>query len=230
MIQGLALVFAVFALPAAAHDLWLEKVGAGHALHQGHRHVGHAGAKRVPYHPGAVKSALCLDSAGNVRALVPGKTYPVRFSGDCAALQVSFSSGYWSKTAWETKNLPKTGLAGVMKSWLSEESVKRIEGWNAATAQPLGSGLEITPLADPAKLAVGDKLLVLVTENRKPRPGVPVAIQGGSRGNTGDDGRIALRIGRAGTQIITAGAESPLSDGKADSLIRAATLQFEVRR
>ncbi|MCC7313000.1 MAG: hypothetical protein IT510_17325, partial [Sulfuritalea sp.] len=42
------------ALPAAAHDLWLEKEGSGHVLLQGHRTGAHAGAERVPYEAGFV--------------------------------------------------------------------------------------------------------------------------------------------------------------------------------
>lgn len=215
-------------LTATAHDLWLDKEGGGYTLFQGHRHSAHAGAEVVPYEPTAVKSVTCLEQGGASKAVAPGKAHPVKFSTDCAAVLVSFSTGYWTKTAWETKNAPKTGISGVMKSWLSEDSVKRIDRWTPASAQPLGSGLEITPVSDPLKVAIDDKLVVLVTENKKPKAGVPVAYQGDTRGATGDDGKIAIRIRHGGVQLISASIEVPLNDGKADTAIRATALQFEL--
>ena len=228
MIRRSSFLLAVLALPAVAHDLWLEKEAAGYTLYQGHRHSAHAGAEVLPYDPLAVKSATCLDAGGGTRPLVSGTSYPVRLTGDCAALLLAFSTGYWTKTAWETKNLPKAGSAGVVKSWLSEDAVKRIDRWTPAVAQPLGAGLEITPATDPFRLVIDDKLTVLVTDNKKPKSGVPVAYQGDTRGATGEDGRIAIRIRRGGMQLISASVETPLADGKADTVIRATALQFEL--
>jgi nickel transport protein len=228
MIRRLAFLLSLLALPAAAHDLWLEKAATGYSLYQGHRHSSHAGAEVVPYEPGAVKAAICLDASGGIKSLVSGKSYPVELAGECAALLVSFSTGYWTKTAWETKNVPKTGIAGIIKSWLSEDTVKRIDRWVPAVAQAVGTGLEITPTTDPLKLAIDDKLTLIVTENKKPKSGVPVAYQGDTRGATGDDGKIAIRIRHGGTQLISASVETPVADGKADTVIRATALQFEL--
>lgn len=216
------------ALPAAAHDLWLEKEGGGHVLLQGHRSGAHAGAERVPYAAGFVQQALCADAQGKAKPLTVAAGHPAKLSGDCAALFVAASSGYWTKTAWETKNVPKTGIAGVLKSWRSEDSVKRLERWSAALAQPLTPGLEITPVGDPFRFGVDDKLTVRVTLDRKPRAGVPVAYDGATRGATGDDGTVVLRIRHGGLQMIAASLESPLEDGQADTLIRATTLNFEL--
>lgn len=212
----------------SAHDLWLDKDASSYTLFQGHRHSAHAGAEVVPYEPTAVKSATCLEKGGSTKAMTPGKAHPVKLGGECAAIIVSFSTGYWTKTAWETKNAPKTGISGVMKSWLSEDFVKRIDRWTPATAQPIGNGLEITPISDPTKVAIDDKLVVLVTENKQPKAGVPVAYQGDTRGATGDDGKIAIRIRHGGLQLISASIEVPLNDGKADTAIRATALQFEL--
>lgn len=221
----------ICALPAAAlaHDLWLERESAGYALYQGHRHSAHSGAEVVPYEPAAAKGALCRDAAGATRPVTASRSHPARFAADCAVLLASFTTGYWTKTPWETRNAPKTDIAGALKSWRSEESVKRIDRWTAAAGQPFGSGLEITPVQDPFQVAVDDKLTVLVTDAGKPLAGVPVAYQGDTRGATGADGRIAIRLRRAGVQLISASTETPLADGKADVLIRATALQFELR-
>ncbi|HMM54639.1 MAG TPA: DUF4198 domain-containing protein [Candidatus Desulfobacillus sp.] len=213
---------------AAAHDIWLEHEGGGHALLQGHRSGAHAGAESVPYGAGFVQQALCADAQGKTRPLTVTAGYPAKIAGDCAALVVAASSGYWTKTAWETKNAPKTGIAGAIKSWRSEDSVKRINRWSAALARPLTSGLEITPVDDPFRLGVDDKLTVRVTLAGKPRANVPVAYDGATRGATGDDGAVVLKIRHGGLQMIAASLETPLDDGRADTLIRAATLNFEL--
>jgi nickel transport protein len=226
----LAPLLLVWPLAGSAHDLWLEKEDGGYTLFQGHRHSAHAGAEIVPYQAAAVKSAVCLDQDGQSKRLIPGKSYPVKFSAECTAILVSFSTGYWTKTTWETRNAPKTGLTGVLKSWLSEESVKRVERASPTTDQPIGSGLEITPVGNPFKVAVGGKLVVQITDNKKPMAGVPVAYQGDARGLTGPDGKIAIRLRQAGVQLISASLDVPLDDGKADSAIRTSTLQFELPR
>lgn len=215
-------------LPAAAHDLWLEKEGGGHVLLQGHRSGAHAGAERVPYAADFVWQALCADALGKTKPLAVAAGYPAKLSGDCAALFVAASSGYWTKTAWETKNAPKAGIAGVLKSWRSEDSVKRVNRWSAALAQPLTSGLEITPVDDPFRLGVDDKFTVRVTLGGKPRANVPVAYDGVTRGATNDDGTVVLKIRHGGLQMIAASIETPLEDGKADTLVRATTLNFEL--
>lgn len=224
----LTILFLSLSFTANAHDLWLDKDPGGYTLFQGHRHSSHAGADVAPYEPSAVKGGTCVESSGATKPLSPTRTHPVRLAGDCAAIVISFSTGYWTKTAWETKNAPKIGIAGAMKSWLSEDSIKRIDRWFSAASQPIGVGLEITPLSDPFKVAIDDKLTVLITENKKPKAGVPVAYQGDTRGATGEDGKIAIRIRTGGVQLISASIEVPLNDGKADTAIRATSLQFEL--
>lgn len=214
--------------PAHAHDLWLERDAGGYTLYQGHKYSSHAGTETMPYDAAFVKSASCLDAAGAVQALKTGQPSPWKAKAECAALLVFASSGYWTKTPWETRSAAKTGFGDALKSWLSEEAVKRIDAWMPGAAQPLGDGLEITPLANPFTLKPGDKLTVLVTDHKRPRAGVPVAYGGETRGTSGEDGRIGIRIRHGGAQLLSASLETPLDDGKADSLIRAAFLLFEL--
>jgi len=224
---GLLLLAALSAPAALAHDLWLEREGKALVLQQGHKHSAHAGSQTLPYDVGFVRGALCLGDGG-ARGLPPAKASPWRSAADCAALLVSASSGYWTKTPWETKNVPKDQAQGALRSWLAEESVKRIERWTAAAAQPLGDGLEIVPLSNPLLLRPEDKLTVRVMDNRMPLAGVPVAYGGDTRGATGADGTIAIRVRHGGVNLLSAGVETPLADGKADVRVRTATLQFDL--
>lgn len=213
---------------AQAHDLWLEKSGKHLTLYQGHRQSAHAGAETLDYGKHFVTAATCLDARGAKRPLAVAGTVPWTASGDCAALQIEMSSGYWSKTPWETRNVPKTEVTGAMKSWLSKDSLKRLEQWSVPFAQPLGDGLEIVPTSDPFMLKPDDKLVVRVFLAGKPHANVPVAYHGDTRGATDPDGRIAIRLRHGGVQLISASVEIPLKDGKADVEVRAATLQFEL--
>jgi len=213
---------------AHAHDLWLEKTGKHFTLYHGHRHSAHAGAETLGYGKHFVTAATCFDAHGAKRPLAVTGTSPWTASGECAALLLEMSSGYWSKTPWETKNVPKTEATGVIKSWRSKDSLKRLEQWAAPFSQPLGEGLEIVPTNDPFALAPGDKLVVRVLLAGRPVAGVPVAYHGDPRGATDPDGRIAIRLRHGGLQLISTSIERPLQDGKADVELLGATLQFEL--
>ena len=223
-------LLALLALPAAAHDLWLERDAAGWTLLLGHRHSAHDGADTLPYAAGLVRAATCIEAEGRRRALPTGATPWRTTATDCALLRLDLSSGYWSKTPWETKNVPKSEAPGALRSWLSEESLKFLARWTAAARTPLGQGLEITPLSDPTSLAVGDKFTVLVSLDGRPWANAPVALNGETRGESDAAGRINLRLRRIGLQLVSTSAETPLADGKADWHLRAASLQFETRR
>ncbi|HET7833681.1 MAG TPA: DUF4198 domain-containing protein [Gallionella sp.] len=223
-------LLALVSFPALAHDLWIEKESGTYTLLQGHRHSAHSGTDLVPYGATAVKNVTCVDAAGNSKPLAAGKSYPAKFAGDCSMLQVTFSTGYWTKTAWETKNVPKAGISGVIKSWYSEESLKYIERWISSGSAPVSNGLEITPTVNPLALKAGDKLVVLVTDGGKPVAGVPVAYGGDTRGASGPDGKVAIRLRQGGLQLIEASQETLLSDGKADTAIRTTSLQFEIAK
>jgi len=218
------------ASPSWAHDLWFESAGSEHVLLQGHRHSAHAGAETVPYDAATVVRAVCADVRGGRRELAPGAVSPVRLPGPCAVLWVRLVSGYWTKTAWETKNVPRAGLTGVLRSWHAEESLKRIGQWSSSAAQPLGLGLEITPLVNPLGLKTGDKLRVRITDDGRPLAGVLVAYGDDARGVSGSDGEISIRLRRSGVQLLSASVETPLNDGLADVSQRTTSLQFEVGR
>jgi nickel transport protein len=224
-----ALLTACAIAPAAAHDLWLEKEGKRWTLYQGHRPGGHAGAEMLAYGGSFVTDARCYDARGGQRPLAVLGDSPWSASGDCAALQVEVSSGYWSKTPWETKNVPKPQAPGALKSWLSRDALKHIERWSPLFAQPFSIGLDLAPTTDPFALKPGDKLVVRVTREGQPLAGVSVAYDGDPRGETDPDGRVAIRLRHPGVQLISASVELLLKDGKADVEILAATLQFELR-
>lgn len=69
-----------------------------------------------------------------------------------------------------------------------------------------------------------------MTQRGKSREGVTVAYDGKLRGVTGKDGRMNIRIRHGGLQVIIGSIdEPPLDHTKADKLIRATSLFFELK-
>jgi uncharacterized GH25 family protein len=227
---GLAGLLAALAVAgrAHAHDYWIEPEGDAQVLYQGHLYSAHAGEQRVPYDPAIVRAVECLRASGERASLPRPAGYPLRLPGGCAAVLVETSSGYWSQTLTGTVNRAKTEVFGALRGWLSQESIKLVNGWLPALAAPLGDGLELVPLADPRTLAPGDKLRLLVTWQKRPRAGVTVAYQGDARGVTGADGTVNIRLRAAGRQVISASVEEPLADPRAERAVRATILQFDL--
>ncbi len=212
-----------------AHDLWIERSGPLHTRSYGHERSGHEGAKRLEYKPETVLQALCFDASGQEQRAEQGKHYPVTLKGDCAASWFLLSSGYWSKTPYGTKNLPKSEAGAVMDSWRSVETIKRIDRWSEALTRPLTRELELAPTDNPLNLKNGDKLRLRAYFQGKPAANVTVAYFGKPRGVTGADGAVNIRLNQLGIQLIEASLELPLNDGKADKTIHASSLQFEIR-
>lgn len=227
MRASLALLF-LASLTVHAHDLWVEREGSGFTLHYGHERSGHGGARVLEYAPAQVREALCHDTDGRPLKARVSPNWPVRLQGDCAVSLFVFSTGYWSKTPYGTKNLPKTEAGTVIDSWLSVESVKRIDAWGEALTRPLTQGLELVPLENPLRLKPGDKLHLAVFQAGRPATGVTVAYFDQPRGVTDRDGRINIALRRPGFQLIQASLETPLADGKADRRVETAALQFEL--
>jgi len=213
---------------AAAHDLWLERGEEATILYSGHKHSGHEGAERIEYDPGIVHGALCVRENGEKTSLEIPSSYPARFPGDCACIHVLTSSGHWTKTPYGTKNIPRDEAKQAISSWRSVESVKRIDRWSPKLAGPVSEDLELTPLSDPFSLKDGDKLRLLVTFGGKPLSAAPVAYDDKTRGETGTDGTINIRIRHGSCQIIKASFHEAVKTEKADETIHTATLVFEL--
>ncbi len=224
----LVLLLGTLAGPALAHDLWLEKEEAGFGLYYGHKHSSHQGPTFVEYQSEWVGEALCFDPVGGSAPFESEGGYPYRMRGECAAVHVAISSGYWTKTPYGTQNLPKDQARMPVESWLSHESVKRFEGWTEALARPLAAGLELTPLEDPLRLRKGEKLRLRVTFDGEPVRDAVVSYDGKPRGQPGADGEINIRVRHGGFQVIQATSSRRIDSEKADKVIHSANLNFEL--
>ena len=222
------LVIVLAGWSARAHDLWLEKDSGELRLQYGHKHSGHQGASFVEYQRNWVREALCFDATGARIPFQLEEAYPFRMRGDCALAHVPISSGYWTKTPYGTENVPKDEARMPVKSWLSHDSVKRIDHWSEPLAKPLAAGLELTPLEDPLRLHKGEKLHLRVTFDGNPVEDADVAYDGRPRGRSGPDGAINIRLRHGGFQVIQASLTRALVSEKADEVIHSTHLNFEL--
>jgi nickel transport protein len=211
-----------------AHELWIERSGETYTLYSGHRHPGHAGHGLEAYQPDTVLRSACFAADGNPRPVAPQRAYPLRISGPCAVSYALLSSGYWTKTPYGTKNLPKDQVQMPLRSWRSYEGVKRVDAWSEALGRPLTEDLELVPLHDPLQLTPGDTLRLLVSYRGQPAAGVAVVYDDEPRGKTGADGAIDIRLRHPGFQIIEATQREPSPSAQADEIARSTTLNFEL--
>jgi len=214
--------------PAAGHDLWIEAGEAGYALYYGHRHSAHEGLEVVEYSPDIVVRADCFDSLGAESDCSVSESYPVQTADSPAALYILTSSGYWTKTPYGTKNLPKNQVEMPVKSWLSFESAKRLGQWSEAFAAPLTDDLEIVPLNDPFCVSPGEKLTLVIMLNGSALESAIVSYDGKPRGTSGRDGKINIRIRHAGFQVIQAAYTVPMDSDEADEVVHTTNLNFEL--
>lgn len=230
MFRALYLVLlAAAAPPLLAHDLWIERDGLLHTLSFGHAGYGHDGERKLKYKADTVKQARCYTASGQILKAETGRHYPITLKGDCAVSWFLVSTGYWSKTAYGTRNQPKSETPGALDSWLAQKSVKRIDRWGEGLSTPLTQELELVPQTDPANLKAGDKLPLAVYFQGKPTAGVSVDYFGKHQGVTSAEGSLDIRLNKVGNQLIQASLKRPLNDGKADRAVHASTLQFEIR-
>ena len=182
------------------HDLWLERCEGGYLLLNGHAGSEESPRETVEYLRSDIIRILCLDDKGKTSEAEASSDVPVRIDGLFSAVHVLMSPGYWSETPFETKNLPKDEAGSPIRTWLTFESVKRIDEWGDGVASPLTDGLEIIPLKDPLVLVPGKKARLVVTFDGEPVAGVPVAYFDSTRGVTDSSGRINIRLRRAGSR------------------------------
>ncbi|RUM50427.1 MAG: DUF4198 domain-containing protein [Hydrogenothermus sp.] len=224
----LVIIWLYFSL-VYAHDLWIEKSQDKYVLYYGHKYSSHGGKKLIKYNPENIQSVKCIDKDGNKIEIDVKKEYPLVINKNCATIYVDISSGYWTKTPYGTINKPKNQIDTPIKSWLSYESVKRINLWSKNLEKSFTKKLDIIPVNNPLKLQEGDKIRLLITFNGKPAKNIPVAYDGKVRGITDSHGRINIRIKHKGLQLIEATYREKVNSEKTDEVIYTTTLNFEVK-
>lgn len=219
---------ALFSAAIMAHDAWLMPNGSDN----GYQLVyGHPGELEV-YDPDKVEGVIAYDKNGNpqnVTSSVRDGMVEIKISPDIALIAIDFDNGFWTEDPdRKHANKPKWEIEDYRSSSHSRKYNKNILAWNASFSQPLGTELEIVPLANPLRLKPGDKLPVQVLYRSRPLAGAEVQIMGDEEAYTTDSrGRASIPLQATEFQYIAVGHKiETRSNPNADVLSLSANLVF----
>lgn len=210
-----------------AHDFWIEKKDSEWLLVFGH------GTKREEFDLSKVKIIKAFDLHGKEihvsREKRPTGLF-LKTDQPPSLLFAEVDNGYWSKTIYGWKNLPKRKASRVVEANRSIFYSKALLSWSEAASKPLSeSGLDLIPLENPFELKAGALLPIKVLYQGKPMAGVDVEGGDHQKLSTTDKDGVARITLKKGPQILSISHKEPLkNDPDADSLNLTSTLTFEV--
>jgi nickel transport protein len=225
----------VFALvpEAMAHDFWIDRKGKEFILVYGH------GDDRAEFDFSKVKAAKAFGPAGGEievriekKGKSKGKGLLLQPAEPPSWLFVEVDNGYWSKTIYGWRNLPKREASRVVEAIRSFYYSKDLLAWSDALQSPFRSAqLDIVLLKNPFELKAGDSLPFKVLYQGKPLTGVEVeGLDHEVISTTDKNGMASIRLSR-GRQLISVEYKEPLKDDPdADFLSSTSTLTFEVKK
>jgi cobalt/nickel transport system permease protein len=214
---------------AQAHEYWVESKDGNFTLIYGH------GANREEFDASKVKSVKAYGTqsqALEIQSEKRNKGLLIKASEKPAVILVEVDNGYWSKTIYGWKELPKRKASRVVEAIRSFNYTKALLAWSDAAKNPYSEmKLDIVPLKNPFELKPGEPLPVKVIREGKPVPGVEVeGADHAVMATTGADGISQVKIGK-GLQVITVTYKEPIkNDPDADFFSITTTLSFEAAK
>jgi len=206
-IAMLALTTALLSLPglASAHASWIGQHGGDFVVVHGE-----GSATNEAYDPTIVTEPKGFDKTGApvAVALAPqAKVMGLGVPEGVAVVSVLYSDGWWTEDAkGEWRNEPADAYPDFKGTG---QYFTYPVAYIAATdtQKPVGHKLEIVPLADPTKLAMGDKLEVQVLLDGNPVKGVAVTNDvltdwDISSTVTDDEGKALVTIANNGLNVL----------------------------
>lgn len=228
-LTALILISVFIAIPAMAHDLWLERQDAQFVLQYGHH-----GGELLPLSAEKVKSLRCRAHKGAPQELRPRAKFSTRAAqvkAECAAISAAMDNGFFCLTPDGEKNLPKSRCPQAVKSWHSRQFAKWVDPQaDEASKLPLGDELEIVPLTDLSKVKTGDKASFRVLLAGKPLSGAVAAINHQPLGETDSQGQVRLRLRAKKLESISVTMRRKIDSAEADQQIFEASLSFPVSK
>jgi ABC-type Co2+ transport system permease subunit/uncharacterized GH25 family protein len=212
-----------------AHDFWIEKKGSEFAIVFGH------GTQRLEFDSSKVKTVKAFDLQGKEVGVIKdkkGTAILLKTEGTASLFFVEIDDGYWSKTIYGWKNLPKRKASRVVESIRSSYTSKALLSWGEAAQKPvMDAKLDILLLENPFELKGGNVLPVRVLYQGKPISGLEIEAGDHQKIATTDKEGIArLRLSK-GHQVLSVTYKEPIKDDPdADFLRITSTLTFEVTK
>jgi cobalt/nickel transport system permease protein len=226
---SMVILIAVLPTLVFAHDFWIEKKGNEFMVVYGH------GSQRLEFEPSKIKTIKAFDLKGKeveVNKEKRGTGIALKTVESPSLFFVEIDDGYWSKTIYGWKNLPKTKASRVVESFRSFYYSKALLSWGEAVQRPLSDArLDILPIENPFELKEGNLLPIRVLYQGKPISDLEV--EGGDHkkiSTTDKEGVAKLKISK-GHQVFSVNYKEPIkNDPDADSLRITSTLTFEVTK
>lgn len=225
---AVGIVLAGLLAPSAgrAHDFWVERAGDGFVIRHGHR-----GGEVVAIDAAKVQAIRCGDGAMPPKDVLRQASFSpegVRVSAACAVVSVFHDDGIWSLTPDGERNVARSKVADVVRSWGSRQYSKWVDAKSPGARAVLGDELEIVPVTDLAKARGGDKVTLRVLAAGRPVPNAVVAIAHRPLGDTDSRGEIRVRLRQPGIESFSTSIRRPATTAEADVDVIEASLTFEV--
>jgi cobalt/nickel transport system permease protein len=228
---SMLLILSLTLLPCTllAHDFWIEKRGSEFAIVFGH------GSQRLEFEPSKVRTVKAFDLQGKeigVTQEKKGTGILLKTEEPPSLFFVEIDDGYWSKTIYGWKNLPKRKASRVVESIRSFYYSKALLSWGEAAQKPMiDAKLDILLLENPFELKGGNVLPVRVLCQSKPISGLEIEAGDHQKIATTDkEGNARLKLSK-GHQVLSVNYKQTIkNDPDADSLSLTSTLTFEVTK
>lgn len=210
-----------------AHDFRIEPQGPDFMVIYGH------GNQRAAFDLSKIKSIQAFDRHGKAIDLPPekrGDGLLLKAPRELSWISVEIDDGYWSKTLYGWKNLPKREARRVVEAIRSFSYAKAILSWSDRFQEPdPPMRLNLIPLKNPLEMKPGDLLPLKVLYGGRPLAGIEA--EGGDHqkvATTDQDGVAKIQLSK-GYQVITVKHKERLKDDPdADYITITSTLAFEV--
>ncbi len=210
-----------------AHEFWIEQRGKEFALVFGH------GTHREEFDIAKIKGIKAFDQEGKlleIKKEAKKKEVLLQPLGNPSLMMAIIDNGYWSKTIYGWRNLPKRKASRVVEAIRSLNCSKILLSWGNWISQPLKEvPLDLIPINNPFTMKPGEMLVIRATYEGKPLRGIEVfGANHNLLGKTNPEGEFNFLFTR-GNQRIAISHKLPLKDDPdADSLHLTTTLNFEV--
>ncbi|ABR74167.1 hypothetical protein CBG46_01280 [Actinobacillus succinogenes] len=196
---------ALFAFPALAHNVWLEKVpqqNSDYVLKFGHETT-------ETYPESKVKSVQAINADGKQGKVdlsfhpgQDGKGETHIKADNAAIVYVQFDNGIWSKLPnGKFVEKSKKDVPDAEFSLNPMKFGKAVLSWNEQATKPHNMRYELVPQAKPV---AGKPLAILVLHNGNPVAGIPVGAGEDQQNNLSDENGIALFTPSPGTNKVRA--------------------------
>lgn len=211
-----------------AHEFWIEQQGRTFTLVFGH------GAHREEFDITKIKDIKAFDQEGksvDVKKEARKKEVILQPSGSTSLMIAIIDNGYWSKTIYGWRNLPKRKASRVVEAIRSLNYAKVLLSWGDWMRDPIREiPLDLIVLRNPFHMKPGEILPIKVIHEGKPLGGIDVfGVDHNLLGKTNAEGEIHLPHVR-GPQRLAIIHKIPLKDDPdADFLHLTTTLSLEVK-